>query len=204
MKKACTAAGLGAILAFSSLAGATPWTETVGESGSAIHTFNNGQPSYTYTYNIANMDGNNAFMPGTDQISSGELVLHFKNGDVRDTAQIRLGDYTTTITNMEEVRIQLPTEVLNQLNSSGSLPMTINATEVNSFRLEHTVLNVSGVDNSPFTNGTGDIPPNGDVPSTGNGSSNGNGPAPVPEPSTFILLGACLAGVAFLRRKVTT
>lgn len=198
MKKACAAAGLGAILAFSSLAGATPiWTNTVGESGSATHTFNNGQPNFSYIFDITNInhnqDGTNAFLPGTDMITSGELILYFKNSDARDVAEIRLGDYTTTITDTEETRIQLPADALNQLNTTGVLAMNINATQVNSFRLENLILNASGVDNTPFTNGNGGISP------TGNDTA--PAPAPVPEPSTFILLGACLAGMAFWRKR---
>ena len=189
MKKACAAAGFGAILAFSSLAGATPiWTDTVGQSGSATHTFNNGQPQFSHTFDIAN-SSNNAFLPGTDMITSGELILYFKNSDARDIAEIRIGDYTTTIMDTAETRIQLPADALNQLNSTGMLAMNINATQVNSFRLENLILNTSGVDNTPFTNGTGEITPTG------------NDTAPVPEPSTFILLGACLAGMAFWRKR---
>ncbi|MBT1071260.1 PEP-CTERM sorting domain-containing protein [Pelotalea chapellei] len=196
MKKACAAVGFGAVIAFSGLAGATTWTDTVGESGSATHTFNNGHPTYAYTYDITNInnivDGNKAFLPGADSISSAELVLHFKNIDSRDSAEIKIGNFTTTITNSEEARVQLPSSVLNEFSGSGMLPVSITATNVNSFRLEDSILNVKGNEFSSAPNGTGQT------------TFTGNGTAPVPEPSAFILLSVCLGGLALLRKRATS
>lgn len=204
MRKTSAAVVLGAILTASGPVGAVPlWTDTVGKSGSQTHTFNNGNPSYSYTYNIADLttsQNGTGFMPGVDQVTDAELVLHFKNFDQRDQAELKIGEFTRLLSNLEDARVQLPPDVLALLNGDGTLPVTISLIDGNSFRLEESILSVNGQDRTPVTDGGGTLPGGGGTAGPGSGTGTGGGPAPVPEPGTMVLLGTCLVGAALLRK----
>lgn len=188
MKKAFATSGLIACLALSSAAMATPittWTDNVANG----FTLNNGHPDYSFIYNLTGSgsalnvltDPSNLFHPGTDLITSADLLLNFTfNGVTTKTANINLDSTTQSLLNftIKDQDLNLDAGGVAQLNVDGSLRLDIH--QINgTYELTDSVFTAYGTDNT----------------------LSADPPSPVPEPGTLMLMGAGFLGLAIYGKR---
>jgi hypothetical protein len=191
MKKVLAALGILISLTVSGTAMATPvttWVDNVANQ----NTFNNGNPDYSFIYNITG-SGNalnvlanpgNTFHPGIDLIGSADLLLNFSYaGATNKTANIVLDINSQSLTNftIQDKDINLNAGGVAQLNADGTLRLDIHRT-LGTFTLTDSILTASGTDYTPV---------NPDPTQS----------APVPEPGTVILLGAGFFALAVYSKR---
>ncbi len=179
------------LLSVARLSLATPITTWVDSVANAAE-LNNGHPIYTFTYNITGAGGpnvlsdpSNPFHPGVDVISAADLSLFFSfgTGNANQTLTIKLDgtDYMASVI-IGDKNLGLQASAIAQLNANGTVDLEIDKISTRGdFGLTNSTLTATGADNTP----TPVDPPA--RPS-------------IPEPSTFLLLGAGLLSVGLVRK----
>ena len=144
MKRTLAALTFIAIMAFSSIAMATVWTDTSKDN----FLFDRNHTSYSHTYKITG--GADGFVPGDDIAYNGELTLNFAGLGLFEFAKISIGnllpDFVGSFDALDH-NVGLDFFALWHVNQNGKLDMTINRL-AGTFTLVDSVLTVEGLDAS--------------------------------------------------------
>ena len=147
--------------------------------------------AYSYTHDFTNNWAPNDYTPGTDTITSAGLVIVLTDDNGNENYTISFGtapqvnNYTANINGNTDFSFSILAQSLEDLSATGTLDVTITATDCNGNRCGSYALKFVS------STLTAQLAP----------AQLAERASAVPEPGTLGLLGLGLAGVAALRRR---